>query len=78
MTELTIEQKLMGVMTDAGVGVDVPISTIYKKLYGTDDAHSTSQQQRLGPTISRVNAKLVSLAIKPGKLKRTYRLVATK
>ena len=36
---------------------------------------SRQLQQRMGPLISRINAKLEGEAIQPGELKRTYRLV---
>ena len=60
---------------------DVNINAMYVAAYGAGDFNRVSRwpsrqvQQRMGPLISRINAKLTGEAIKPGELKRTYRLV---
>ncbi len=57
---------------------DVDIDTLHKALFpGAKVREKRNQQQRLGPPIVRLNRRLVKhkLAVKPGALKGTYRLV---
>lgn len=64
-------------------GKDVTIEDMHDAAYGATQpdlfAGWTSRQiqQRMGPLISRINAKLPRHKVVPGELKRTYRLVPT-
>ncbi len=61
-----------------GVG-DVPIPMIHKAVFGDDPSLDTrGMQQRIGTPISRLNRRLRAhgLAVKPGQLKLTYRLIS--
>lgn len=53
---------------------DVPIELLHGLLYPGMYRTAKQQQQYVGAVISRINAKLRSVKIKPGAIKRTYRL----
>lgn len=61
-------------------GEDVAISDLLQATVGRDPTADEArlQQQLLGPYITRLNRRLhqAGLAVKPGRMKRTYRLVA--
>jgi len=53
---------------------DVPIDDLYRLMFERDPPKDA--QQRLGSYIVKLNRRLVAkgLAVKPGQIKRTYRL----
>lgn len=63
-------------------GRDVPITDMYTHMYrGAPDTIDFRQtQQRVGSLVSRINrgVKTLGEVIKPGELKRTYRLADAK
>lgn len=77
-------QAKLYVLMDDNKDSDVKIEDMYRALYGapphSDDkvlhaADARYMQQKLGPVIQRINAKLpLTIRIEPGQLKRTYRL----
>ena len=74
------EKTIYVFVSKKGANVDVPIAAIYHHVYGelkSEDQNRTSQQV-IGAFISRINNKLEGAQIKPGRVKQTYRLVATK
>lgn len=63
-------------------GGDVPIEELYTAVLGRDepDRPVRNKQQVLGSYITRLNRRLRAsdIAVKPGRVKQTYRLVSTK
>lgn len=57
---------------------DYDIAVLYTRVYG-DPGHMTARemQQKLAPTFSEINRKLVKGIIEPGETKRTYRINTT-
>lgn len=54
---------------------DVPIEKLYSAVYvNTEPKTMRQMQQRIGPFIARINEKLDTDHIRPGDVKRTYRL----
>lgn len=70
-----MEQSLFDALA-ATANKDVPIVKLFRSCYDTYDNKLTRRdmQQRLGPTIARINAKMLNGRIVPGLLKGTYRL----
>lgn len=69
---------LVNKLSSEGQGRDVSIAALYYAAFGVTLDDHTAMQQGLGPIITRANRALAErhLAIKPGDLKRTYRLTA--
>lgn len=58
---------------------DISISRIYMLVYGHDEWQKKGttvriMQQKLAPTFSEINKKLIKARIEPGDIKRTYKL----
>jgi hypothetical protein len=67
----TQQEKLYEALAGKG---DVSIDTLYRILF--DREPPKDAQQRLGPSIVRLNRRLAAsrLVVRPGKMKRTYTL----
>jgi hypothetical protein len=71
------ETRLLQFMQDQGFDKDIEIQLIYNAMYPNGDApDSRIRQQYIGGIISRINKKLTVYKIRPGALKRTYRIVS--
>lgn len=72
-------QEILAYLKEKGTDVDVEMERLYKMFVSSElpDDHRILQQ-RLGARISRLNKELAAngdtLRVKPGELKRTYRL----
>lgn len=58
------------------INTDIDVAVVYTRVYGDPGSQSArTMQQKLAPTFSAINEKLVSRKVKiePGETKRTYR-----
>lgn len=78
---LSVVQRRLYDLLNATPDTDVPIIDLYRKAYpdapGFKDADAPlavrHMQQSIGPIIARINDKIVH-TVRPGDMKRTYRL----
>jgi len=63
---------------EVGLDKDVPIAVIHDKLYGNVERDHKTKQQYIGSIVSKVNRKTDGYRIRPGEVKRTYRLVTAR
>ena len=71
------QQTLFASLSGKG---DVPFADLYRALYPDGQVEGrAAQQQVLGPFVTRLNRRLAKhrMAVKPGDLKGTYRLIVT-
>lgn len=80
MSMSATETRVYQYIAKHGNNKDVAISAIYHAVYGElpEGDRARTAQQVVGSFISRINDKLEGAQIKPGALKRTYRLVPNK
>lgn len=76
MTEIQLpaqQQVLFDLLRNAG---DVSIDKLFEAIDGSSEYEGVARQQWLGSYITRMNRRLRAhrLAVRPGALKRTYRL----
>lgn len=80
MSMSATEKRVYQFIAGHGKNKDVAITAIYHAVYGElpDEDRVRTAQQVIGAFISRINEKLEGAQIKPGALKRTYRLSPNK
>lgn len=76
LAKTTRATSLNNYMYSIGMDRDAYIAGMYEAVFGDTLDDHVAMQQRLGPIITRANRFLASYGrvIKPGDLKRTYRL----
>jgi len=70
------QQRLLNFMLSYGVGVDVPIAAIHEHVGLQPTTDTRMQQQRVGAIISHIQQRAPGIVIRPGVMKRTYRLLS--
>jgi hypothetical protein len=73
------ETKVYSYISSFKPNTDIDIKCIYYAVYHKEpDSSNRTVQQTVGAFISRINQKLEGAEIKPGRMKKTYRLVPVK
>lgn len=72
------QKRAYETMCQHGFDIDVSISRLWSAVHGQrPPSHMSNRdmQQKLGPLVARINAKLEATKIVPGNLKQTYRII---